>query len=89
MDGENIATAGTSIELAKLGQDSKNQFEEKLDIMPDDDGDEHDTLQDFQPVAFYFLKRDKIPRLLFVKLVSWSYPLMVFSCRRLFIVYYA
>lgn len=72
--------ANTSIELGKIaGQESQNHYVERLDIIPaneHDDEDDEDVLQQFQPVAFYFLKRDKLPRLLFVKLVSWPYPFM-------------
>lgn len=74
---DDSTTTDNVIELGKLKEENKNQYEEKLEIpgcAVDDDYSEEDLLQSFQPVAFYFLKRDKYPRLLFVKLVSWSYP---------------
>ena len=33
-----------------------------------------DVFEDFQPVAFFFLHRDKCPRRWFIKFVTWSYP---------------
>lgn len=33
-------------------------------------------LEQFQPVAFFFLRRESKPRLWFIKLMSWPYPLL-------------
>lgn len=34
----------------------------------------HDVFQDFMPVAFFFLHREKRPRKWFIHLITWPYP---------------
>lgn len=76
---ENTTSQENAIELGTLQRDSKN-LEDKINIDGEDDDDddlyEVDILENFKPVAFYFLKREHLPRLIFINLVSWPYPLI-------------
>ncbi|XP_031571362.1 voltage-dependent T-type calcium channel subunit alpha-1H-like [Actinia tenebrosa] len=76
---ENTALQDNAIaEFGKSQRDSKN-LEDKINIdggEVDDDDDLYngvDILENFEPVAFYFIKRERLPRLFFIHLVSWSY----------------
>ena len=67
LDGSN------AIELRKLGCALPPAMEEETSQLDD-------ILDDFNPVSFFCLHRDKNPRLWFIKICSSPYP---FSCRLL------
>ena len=79
---ENPTAQDNTIELGTLQRDSKN-LEEKINIDGEDDDDDDDLynsgdiLDNFNPVVFYFFKRENLPRLFFINLVSWPYPLIL------------
>lgn len=78
-NSENTTSQENAIELGTL-RDSKN-LEDKINIdgeEEDDDDDLYgaDVMENFKPTAFYILKREQHPRLFFIHLVSWPYPLL-------------
>lgn len=69
-DAEKIRSNPSLVEECKLTRDAEPRYENGMENI---DG-QLDVFQDFTPVAFYFLHREKRPRRWFIRLVTWSYP---------------
>lgn len=54
----------------KIDRNTESRYDNEGENM---DGG-YDVLQDFQPVAFFFLRRERLPRRWFIRLVTWPYP---------------
>lgn len=69
-EADKIRSNPSLVEECKLNRGAQPRYENEIETI---DG-KHDVFQDFMPVAFYFLHREKRPRRWFIRLVTWPYP---------------
>ena len=69
-DAEKMRSNPSLVEECKLNRGAEPRYGNEIGNI---DG-RHDVLQDFMPVAFFFLHREKRPRKWFIRLITWPYP---------------
>lgn len=67
---EKIRSNPSLVEDCKLNRNAEPRYDNEIENIEAS----YDIFQDFQPVAFFFLHREKRPRRWFIRLVTWPYP---------------